>query len=50
MAVLEELRDIAKEANLGDGIQVKLRFNIMEALFDYNPSVSSCMKADAWTQ
>lgn len=49
VSLLEELRDIAKESNLGAGLQVKLRFNINEALFDYNPVVSSCMRPESWT-
>lgn len=50
VSLLEELRDIASENNLGAGIQVKLRFNINAALFDYNPVVSSCMRPEAWVQ
>ncbi|XP_067935019.1 eukaryotic translation initiation factor 3 subunit C-like [Watersipora subatra] len=48
--ILEELRDIAQGSNLGAGLQVKIRFSIMEALLDYNPAISSCMKPDAWSQ
>ena len=50
VSLLEELRDIAAENNLGAGLQVKVRFNINAALFDYNPVVSSCMRPEAWAQ
>ncbi|KAF6025727.1 EIF3C [Bugula neritina] len=50
VSLLEELRDIARDANLGAGLQVKIRFHIVSALCDYNPAVSSCMRPESWLQ
>ncbi|XP_048581794.1 eukaryotic translation initiation factor 3 subunit C isoform X2 [Nematostella vectensis] len=47
---LMELRKVAEEAKLGEAMTVKLMFNIISSIFDYNPNVATCMKADMWQQ
>ena len=35
---------------LGAGMTVKLLFNIISSIFDYNPNVATCMKAEMWQE
>lgn len=46
--LLHELMNISNENNLGPPIQVKIQFNIITSIYDYNPSVSDPMKVDFW--
>lgn len=48
--VLVELRKICFANNLGDGIQIKLLFCLLPAIFDYNPNMATCMKTEMWEQ
>uniref|UniRef100_U5EZ45 Eukaryotic translation initiation factor 3 subunit C n=1 Tax=Corethrella appendiculata TaxID=1370023 RepID=U5EZ45_9DIPT len=47
---LHELKAIAEQHNLGAAVTVKIRFNIVSAIFDYNPKVSEPMKLEYWTK
>lgn len=38
------LAAIAAENNLGQGILVKIKFNIIASLYDYNPNLAAFMK------
>uniref|UniRef100_A0A3Q2FIM5 Eukaryotic translation initiation factor 3 subunit C n=1 Tax=Cyprinodon variegatus TaxID=28743 RepID=A0A3Q2FIM5_CYPVA len=46
--LLHALAAIAAENNLGQGIMVKIKFNIIASLYDYNPNLAAFMKADMW--
>ncbi|XP_056325223.1 eukaryotic translation initiation factor 3 subunit C isoform X2 [Danio aesculapii] len=46
--LLHALAGIAAENNLGEGILVKIKFNIIASLYDYNPNLAAFMKADMW--
>ena len=46
--LLVELRAIAKATNLGMAIDVKLLFNIIAAIFNYNPNIATCMKGEVF--
>lgn len=46
--LLYELKAISELHNLGDACAVKIRFNIISAVFDYNPKVSEPMKIEYW--
>lgn len=48
--LLYELKGIAEQHNLGEAISVKICFNIVSAIFDYNPKVNEPMKPELWTQ
>lgn len=45
---LHELKAISEQHNLGPAIAIKVRFNIISAIFDYNPKVSEPMKLEYW--
>ncbi|CAH3149908.1 unnamed protein product [Porites lobata] len=47
---LKQLRVISDNAKLGAGMTVKLLFNIISSIFDYNPNVATCMKAEMWQE
>ncbi|KXJ27749.1 eukaryotic translation initiation factor 3 subunit C-like protein [Exaiptasia diaphana] len=47
---LKELRRISDGANLGETMTAKLMFNIISSIFDYNPNVATCMKAEMWME
>lgn len=47
---LHELKAIAEQHNLGPAIAVKIRFNIVSAIFDYNLKISEPMKLEYWTK
>ncbi|GAA6091875.1 eukaryotic translation initiation factor 3 subunit C [Tachysurus ichikawai] len=46
--LLHALAGISNENNLGEGILVKIKFNIIASLYDYNPNLAAFMKADMW--
>lgn len=46
--LLFELKQIAQQHNLGDAVACKIRFNIVSAVFDYNPKVNEPMKLEYW--
>uniref|UniRef100_A0A8D0A4H2 Eukaryotic translation initiation factor 3 subunit C n=1 Tax=Sander lucioperca TaxID=283035 RepID=A0A8D0A4H2_SANLU len=46
--LLHSLATIAGENNLGQGILVKIKFNIIASLYDYNPNLAAFMKPDMW--
>ncbi|MCL4130366.1 UNVERIFIED_CONTAM: hypothetical protein GTU68_022836, partial [Idotea baltica] len=46
--LLHELFKIAKETGLGSALQIKIQFNIIMSIYDYNPSVSDPMKVELW--
>ncbi|XP_041036044.1 eukaryotic translation initiation factor 3 subunit C, partial [Carcharodon carcharias] len=46
--MLTELCTISVAHNLGEGIMLKIKFNIVASLYDYNPNLASCMKQDMW--
>lgn len=48
--LLFELKQIAQLHNLGDAIACKIRFNIVSAVFDYNPKVNEPMKLEYWSK
>lgn len=47
---LHELKAIAEQHNLGPAIAVKIRFNIVSAIFDYNLKISEPMKLEYWSK
>ncbi|XP_026078973.1 eukaryotic translation initiation factor 3 subunit C isoform X1 [Carassius auratus] len=46
--LLHALAGISNENNLGEGILVKIKFNIIASLYDYNTNLAAFMKADMW--
>ncbi|CAG5123359.1 unnamed protein product, partial [Candidula unifasciata] len=46
--MLQELKQISEAHNLGAAVSVKICFNIMAAIYDYNPNIATCMKSDMW--
>ncbi|KAM8712038.1 hypothetical protein ACLKA7_012543 [Drosophila subpalustris] len=46
--LLFELRDISEQHALGTPISVKIHFNIISAIFDYNQKISEPMKLEHW--
>lgn len=46
--LLHLLANIAAENNLGEGISVKIKFNIVASLYDYNPNLATFMKPEMW--
>ncbi|KAJ7984479.1 hypothetical protein DPEC_G00355250 [Dallia pectoralis] len=46
--LLHVLANISNENNLGEGVLVKIKFNIIASLYDYNPNLAAFMKADMW--
>uniref|UniRef100_A0A8B9KB91 Eukaryotic translation initiation factor 3 subunit C n=1 Tax=Astyanax mexicanus TaxID=7994 RepID=A0A8B9KB91_ASTMX len=46
--LLHALAAISEEHNLGQGISVKIKFNIIASLYDYNPNLATFMKPDMW--
>uniref|UniRef100_A0A7N5ZYV3 Eukaryotic translation initiation factor 3 subunit C n=1 Tax=Anabas testudineus TaxID=64144 RepID=A0A7N5ZYV3_ANATE len=46
--LLHALAAISNENNLGQGILVKIKFNIIASLYDYNPNLAAFMKPDMW--
>ncbi|XP_053496606.1 eukaryotic translation initiation factor 3 subunit C [Ictalurus furcatus] len=46
--LLHALAAISNENNLGEGIMVKIKFNIIASLYDYNPNLAAFMKPEMW--
>ncbi|XP_061765417.1 eukaryotic translation initiation factor 3 subunit C [Nerophis ophidion] len=46
--LLNALAIISAENNLGVGVMVKINFNIIASLYDYNPNLASFMKPEMW--
>jgi len=46
--MLMELREIAKAHNLGDATDCRMLFEIISAVFDYNPNIATSMKEEMW--
>ncbi|KAF4107018.1 eukaryotic translation initiation factor 3 subunit C isoform X2 [Onychostoma macrolepis] len=46
--LLHALAGISNENNLGEGILVKIKFNIIASLYDYNPNLAAFMKPEMW--
>uniref|UniRef100_A0A2I3FYX7 Eukaryotic translation initiation factor 3 subunit C n=1 Tax=Nomascus leucogenys TaxID=61853 RepID=A0A2I3FYX7_NOMLE len=46
--LLQLLVQIAAENNLGEGVIVKIKFNIIASLYDYNPNLATYMKPEMW--
>ena len=46
--LLKELLSISEANNLGHGISVKIGFNIVAAIYDYNPNIATCMRNAMW--
>eukprot|EP00069_Balaena_mysticetus_P002883 bmy_00793T0 len=46
--LLQLLVQIASENNLGEGVTVKIKFNIIASLYDYNPNLATYMKPEMW--
>ena len=46
--LLHELCTISNTNNLGPAVQVKIMFNIVAAIFDYNPNIATCMRNEMW--
>ncbi|XP_024904185.1 eukaryotic translation initiation factor 3 subunit C [Pteropus alecto] len=46
--LLQLLVQIASENNLGEGVIVKIKFNIIASLYDYNPNLATYMKPEMW--
>ena len=45
---LIELRQLAKDTNLGTAIDCKILFSVVAAIYDYNPNIAANMKSDMW--
>ena len=48
MELLYDLRNIAKENNLGDAMYIKVTFSIIASIYDYNPNIATSMKSEVW--
>uniref|UniRef100_A0AAY4DHH6 Eukaryotic translation initiation factor 3 subunit C n=1 Tax=Denticeps clupeoides TaxID=299321 RepID=A0AAY4DHH6_9TELE len=46
--LLHALAAISNENNLGEGVSVKIKFNIIASLYDYNPNLAAFMKPEMW--
>lgn len=46
--LLIELLAVCETHDLGSGILLKIMFAIIAAIYDYNPNIATCMKADMW--
>lgn len=47
--LLHALAAIANENNLGQGVLVKIKFNIIASLYDYNPNLAAFMKVGVFS-
>ena len=43
-----ELYNISETHNLGPAMQIKIKFAIVSAIFDYNPKISAAIKPEYW--
>ena len=48
IALLTELQSISNANNLGPAISMKIMFNIVAAIYDYNPNIATCMRSEMW--
>merc|ERR1712136_391012 len=48
--LLKKLCAVADENNLGDGIKIRITFDIIAAYFDYNSKILDCMKSEPWNE
>ncbi|KAK4805167.1 hypothetical protein QYF61_025229 [Mycteria americana] len=46
--LLQLLVSVANENNLGVALEVKIKFNIIASLYDYNPNLATYMKPEMW--
>lgn len=46
--LLVELKTVSDSNNLGPAMHIKILFNIMAAIFDYNPNIATCMRSEMW--
>ncbi|XP_065511357.1 eukaryotic translation initiation factor 3 subunit C-like protein isoform X2 [Caloenas nicobarica] len=46
--LLQLLVAVAHEHNLGAALEVKIKFNIIASLYDYNPNLAAYMKPELW--
>lgn len=46
--LLKELYSISEANNLGCAVAVKISFNIIAAIYDYNPNIATHMKTEMW--
>ncbi|KAK2104921.1 Eukaryotic translation initiation factor 3 subunit C [Saguinus oedipus] len=46
--LLQLLVEIAAENNLGEGIIIKISFNIIASLYDYSPNLATYVKPETW--
>ena len=46
--LLKELLSISEANNLGPGMSLKIKFNIVAAIYDYNPNIATCMRGEMW--
>jgi len=46
--LLQELKGVSDTNNLGPAMHVKILFNIVAAIFDYNPNIATCMRSEMW--
>ena len=50
LGLLQELRSIAAGKSLGAALDIKILFNIVASVFDYNPNLATCMRPELWEQ
>ncbi|PAA58436.1 hypothetical protein BOX15_Mlig025805g1 [Macrostomum lignano] len=50
IGTLQEMEKIVLENGFGPGLQIKVIFDIVSAIFDYNPSIAVSMRAELWLQ
>lgn len=48
--LLKQLRQISEENNLGVALTVRILFDLIAGLFDYNTKMLDCMKQDPWRE
>lgn len=46
--LLQELKTVSDANNLGPAMHIKILFNIVSAIFDYNPNIATCMRNEMW--
>ena len=48
--LLKQLRQISEENNLGVAMTIRILFDIISGLFDYNAKMLDCMKPEPWRE
>ena len=48
--LLKQLRQISEENNLGVAMSIRILFDIISGLFDYNSKMLDCMKTEPWRE